>query len=116
MTGDLNSNKKEQIIKDLLYEQSAKELLMNQEVNERSNLTSWLMRIAAIGGIIVLALIGNNLLNQNTTNQLARAKSDYEFPIITKSRSAETNVIDQFIQEINQKIILQFFQSCKVKT
>ena len=103
MTEDQNSNKKEKIIKDLLYEKSAKELLLKNEISNGSTSIQWLLRIAAIVIVIIIAWTANDYLFNKEINKREFAFSQYEFPTVTKSRSAQLNIIDNHLDKLNNQ-------------
>ena len=103
MTEDQNSNKKEKIIKDLLYEKSAKDLLLKDKKSKGSISIQWLMRIAALVLLIIVAWTANNYLFKQSIDKKELAISQYEFPAVTKSRSAQSNIIDNHLDKLRNQ-------------
>lgn len=103
----MENKDKIEIIKEILYEESTRKMLLQQEqipVTSGSNQTSsslwrWLAAAAVIG---IVSLIGLNIFNNDHEDRALLAYNTHEFPLITKSRSAEQNIVDSYLSEINE--------------
>lgn len=96
----MNVEDKESIMKDLLYEKAARVHLENLKP-PMSNKFGWVSAAAAILILTFGAIFF--FQNNNTSNNTAIADAHYVFPTITKSRSAEKNIVDDYIPELAKK-------------
>jgi len=95
----MNPQEKENIVEDLLYEASARKYLKENKSGKKKPIVRYLMMAAAA---IVLALFIVKLPMGNAdTSRLAALEEVYSFPVISKSRSAQTAIVDQHISELN---------------
>lgn len=102
----MENEDKIEIIKDILYEESTRSMLLGQSdtldnnVNQPSSIWKW---VAAACVIAFATFIGYGLLNDNSHDRALLANRYHEFPIISKSRGAEQNIVDDYLAQINSK-------------
>ena len=96
-----------EILKEVLYEESTRKMLLEQQdilltnVTAKPSFARWKILVAAsIIGIV--SLIGFNMFNGGSEDKVLMASRLHEFPVITKSRSAQLNIVDSHLDEINQ--------------
>ena len=87
-------------MKDILYEESTRRLLQQTAVVRDINpMYKWLVAAAIIG---FASLIGFNMLNDTNQDRSLMAYSMHDFPMVSKSRGAEQNIVDNHLLDINQ--------------
>jgi hypothetical protein len=96
----LDINNIEDKVKDLLYEQSAREMLLSGTKVKKDN--SYLIIAIAASFLLLISYIGLQFLNK-PIDRYAIADKYYEFPSINKSRSGESNIVDDFIPELDNR-------------
>ena len=96
----MENNDKINLVKDILYEESTQRLL-KQTVVVKSiyPVYKWLVAAAVIG---IASLIGFNMLNSDSQDRALMAYNYHDFPVITKSRGAQQNIVDSHLADINQ--------------
>lgn len=97
----MNQEHQENIVKDLLYEHSAREKLALLDKKKKTN-TFIIRSIAAIGLILIL-FTTVNLLNDHNLDRQLLASNYYSFPTVSKSRSADLNKVDALLTKIQNK-------------
>lgn len=93
----------ENIVEDLLYEAAARKTLnATKSVQSPKRL---ILAVASIAAAIVIFLMAYSSFNDS---RLFDQRNDliaqhYEFPVVTKSRSLQKNIVDDYISELKNK-------------
>jgi hypothetical protein len=95
----LKTNNIENIVKDLLYEHTSRKML--NSLNQKNNIPSLFVKILAIAAMFTIAYFAFNITSSSSIDKNQIASNFYEFPTISKSRSGETHVIDDYITDLN---------------
>ena len=106
----LENNENIEIIKEILYEESTRQMLnvhQNASVKEGVNTVSVWKWLAAASVIALLSIIGFNFMNNSVVDTSALIAEVYTFPVINKSRGTEINLVDSYIKELNAKQYLE---------
>ena len=93
----------EKIIKTILYEVSMQEKLL---AHERAQSSKRKFILIGVGGLLLAGLIlwFWSSISSNTGNEGSRAMAlNYEFPIISASRSSEINIIDKHLAALENE-------------
>ena len=92
----------EPIIKDLLYEASAREKLTSKKANRFSK--NLLYTITSIAAVFLLLIAAFQIVpSLSSTNYNEIIAQHYEFPAVNKSRSNNPAVIDQYLPSLKSK-------------
>ncbi len=94
-------NTKENIIKDLIYEHASREKL--QSLSRKKTIHLYVWRAVAAVTITALSIFGLKSLQSSGDNRALLVSSTYAFPAVAKSRSAQTAIVDDYINELNNK-------------
>ena len=101
-----------EIIKEILYEESTRQMLIGQQgasvsTGADTNSVSVWKWLAAASVIVLLSVIGFNYMNNPVVDTSALIAEVYSFPAINKSRGAEINAVDSYVTELNAKQYLE---------
>jgi len=91
----VKEDKNTQVIKDILYERSTREMLLNTP--QQSRMLPFYKKIAAVAAVGILAFLIYQLNGPSadiTSQRMAMAQEMYELPQFNKSRGVSTSVID----------------------
>lgn len=97
----MEDSREEHIIKNLIYEKSARDYLKGMDQERQFNVP--FLRLAAILIILLMAMAGIYLSKNSDIDHENITAKVYEFPPLSKSRSAEVFIVDQYIDEIKNK-------------
>lgn len=86
------------MIKEIVYEESTRRMLDRQQVASPKP-TAWWKYTAAAVVIAILALVTFTYMGDDHSEDLIVDRY-YEFPLISKSRGAESHIIDQYLTEL----------------
>ena len=106
----MENNENIEIIKEILYEESTRQMLnvhQNASVKVGTSSVSVWKWLAAASVIALLSIIGFNYMNNSIVDTSALIAEVYAFPVINKSRGAEINLVDSYIEELNAKQYLE---------
>lgn len=91
----MENNDNKDVIKDILYEESTLKVLQQTSVSKGDRaIYKWLAAAIMIGLIVT---IGFNFLNDSAQERAAIAYKSYDFPVVSKSRGADINIVDKHI-------------------
>jgi len=91
----------EKIIEDLLYEASARKYLNENKSGQKRPVYKYIMGIAA--AILIGMFLLTSIQNNNLEKRSLLIQQSHDFPLISKSRSAEINIVDDHIKDLNAK-------------
>lgn len=96
-----NKDKIEKIIKDTLYEESTRRMLLSAEDQvQQKGISKYIKYLAAASVIAILAIVGLLQMGGDAIDRSMIAQEAYEFPTINKSRGAENHIIDLYLTDI----------------
>lgn len=95
----MNNNKIENIVNDLLYEASARKTIKKSQSKVIKLNVKILSAIAA--GFLLMSSVYFLLKTEQVNSYQDYAIEAYEFPLISKTRSAESSIVDDYLTEVN---------------
>lgn len=104
----MENKDKIEVIREILYEESTRKMLLEQQISaagneDRSTSYTFWKWLAAASIIGILFIIGYNQLNDGSQSRAQTAFKVHEFPLVSKSRGANQNIVDSYIEDVNQK-------------
>lgn len=97
----LETDKLENAVKDLLKEHSARQMLYSLNKKKKSRML-FLMSLAAIF-VLGIFYVTFGIFSTSSVDRFALASNSYEFPSVAKSRSAEINIVDAYLADLDAK-------------
>ena len=97
----LETDKLENAVKDLLKEHSARHMLYSLDKKKKSRIL-FLLSLAAIF-VLGIFYVTFGIFSTSSVDRLALASNSYEFPSVAKSRSADINIVDSYLADLDAK-------------
>ncbi len=95
----MTSDPKEQVVKDLLYEASARKYLKEGRAQKKRPIFKYLA--AAAAAVALIFILVNFPSGDTIDKRTAMVQEEFTFPTITKSRSSSIAIVDNYIKELN---------------